>query len=123
MTSVIILFGFIVLIAGIIIIISPEIFFAYLRKNHDRRELHILAVVLRLVIGAILINQAAESRFPLAIEILGWLSIVAALTFAAIGSHNFLKLMSWVLTLLKPYGRAAGVFAAAFGGFLVYAFI
>jgi len=57
------------------------------------------------------------------IEALGWLSIIAALTFAVIGRRNFTRLMSWALSLSIPFGRFGGVFAAAFGVFLIYAFV
>ena len=54
---------------------------------------------------------------------LGGLSIVAAFTFALMGRGNFIRLMSWALSLLKPFGRVGGSFTAAFGAFLIYAFI
>lgn len=123
MTLLIILFGALTLSAGIIIIINPEIIFSYLRKNLDKLSLHILAVTVRLIIGVLLISQANVSTFPLTIEILGWLSIAAATIFALIGRRNFKRLMSWALSLLKPFGRIGGIFAAAFGAFLIYAFV
>lgn len=123
MTALIIIFGALTLLAGVVILINPEIIFRYLRSNLDKLAIHILAVVVRLIIGALLINQSSLSKFPLVIEILGWLSIVAAFTLAAMGRHNFHRLMSWALTFLKPYGRVGGIFAAAFGGFLIYAFV
>jgi hypothetical protein len=123
MTLIIILFGALTLLAGMIIAINPEIIFGYLRNNVDKLSLHITAVVVRLIIGALLISQASISSYPMAIEILGWLSIVAALTFAVMGRDNFKRLMSWALSLLKPFGRVGGVFAATFGAFLIYAFV
>lgn len=123
MTLLIILFGALTLSAGIIIIINPEIIFSYLRKNLDKLSLHILAVTVRLIIGVLLISQANVSTFPLTIEILGWLSIAAATIFALIGRRNFKRLMSCALSLLKPFGRIGGIFAAAFGAFLIYAFV
>ena len=123
MTNLILLFALLTFIAGIIILFDPEIVFGVIRNNLDKPELQVLAVVLRLVLGILLIEYASVSRFPLIIEILGWLSIAAALTFMLIGRANFLRLMNWALSLLKPYGRIGGVFAAAFGAFLFYAFI
>ena len=122
MTLLIILFGALTLLAGVLIIINPEIIFGHLRKHYARLDIHILAVAVRLAIGALLISQAAASRYPLAIEILGWLSIVAALSMAAMGRDRFKRLISWALNVLKPWGRAGGVFAAAFGAFLIHAF-
>jgi len=123
MSLLIITFGALTLLAGIIILINPEIIFRYLRNNLDRLSLHITAVVVRIVLGVLLIIQADISRFPMVIAILGWLSIVAALTFAVIGRRNFTRLMSWALSLSIPFGRFGGVIAAAFGAFLIYAFV
>jgi hypothetical protein len=123
MTDLIIIFGALTLLAGMIILINPEVIFGYLRNNIDTLAIHIIAVVVRLIIGVLLLNQSSLSKFPLVIEILGWLSIIAALSLAVMGRHNFHRLMSWALTFLKPYGRVAGIFATVFGGFLIYNFV
>ena len=123
MTVLIIIFGALTLLAGIVIIINPEFIFGFLRKNLDNLVLHILAVVVRLVIGVLLIYQSNISKFPLVIEIIGWLSIVAAIIIAIMGRRNFNRLMSWALSLSKPLGRVGGVLAVAFGAFLIYAFV
>ncbi len=123
MALLIIVFGGLTLLAGIVIVIKPEVVFAPLRDNLDKLGLHILAVVVRLVLGVLLISQSNVSKFPLAIEILGWLSIIAAISLAAMGRRNFKRLMSWAFSFLKPFGRVGGILAAAFGAFLVYAFV
>ena len=123
MTILIILFGLLTLLAGVIIVINPDIIFGYLRDNLDRPWLQLVAIIVRLVLGILLIHTAELSRFPLIIEMLGWLSIAAAVTFALIGRQRFLKLMAWAFSLLKPYGRIGGLLAIAFGGFLVYAYV
>jgi len=123
MTAVIIIFGALTLLAGIVIVINPEVVFGFLRNNLDKLELHILAVVIRIVLGVLLIYQSSISKFPLVIEIIGWLSIVAAIILAVMGRRNFNRLMSWALSLAKPIGRVGGVIAMAFGAFLIYAFV
>lgn len=123
MTVLIIIFGALTLLAGMVIVINPEVIFGFLRNNLDKPMLHILAVVVRLVIGVLLIHQSNVSKFPFVIEFIGWLSIVAAVFLAVMGRRNFNRLMSWALSLLKPFGRVGGVLAAAFGGFLIYAFV
>ena len=119
----IILFGALTLLAGIVIVINPEIIFGFLRKNIDKLGLYILASVLRIVLGVILITQSNVSKFPQVIEILGWLSIIAAILLAIIGRRNFNRLMSWALSFVKTFGRVGGVLAMAFGAFLIYAFV
>ena len=110
-------------LAGVIIVVNPEIIFGPLQKQVEKVSLQILAIGIRLVIGILLIQYADESRFPTIIEILGWLSIAAAVTFGVIGRRRFINLMVWAFSLLKPYGRIGGLFAMAFGGFLVYVFV
>ena len=123
MTALIMIFAALTLLAGIVIIINPEVIFGYLRNNLNRLVIHLLAVVVRLALGALLIIQSDLSRFPVVIEVIGWLSIVAALFLAVMGRYNFQRLMLWALSFLKSYGRVGGVFAAVFGAFLIYAFI
>ncbi len=123
MTVLIIIFGALTLLAGIVIEINPEIIFGFLRKKLDKLELHILAVVVRLVLGVLLIYQSSVSKFPFVIEIIGWLSIVAAIFLGVMGRPNFRRLMSWALTFAKTFGRVGGALAAAFGSFLIYAFV
>jgi hypothetical protein len=123
MTLLIIIFGALTLLSGTVIVINPVVIFGFLRDNLDRLLLHILAVVIRLVLGALLIYQSDISRFPLVIEIIGWISIVAAIFLAVMGRRNFKLLMSWALSLSKPFGRVGGVIAVVFGAFLIYSFV
>jgi hypothetical protein len=123
MTVLIIIFGALMLLAGVVIIRNPEIIFGFLRTKLDQLGLHVMAVVVRLVLGVLLIYQSDLSKFPFAIEIIGWLSIVAAVFLAAMGRPNFKRLMSWALSLVKTFGRVGGALAVAFGSFLIYAFI
>ena len=123
MTLLILVFSALILLAGISILINPEVIFGFLRKNLQKPAIHILAVVVRLIIGGLLINQSSVSKYPFAIEIIAWLLIAAALFLVVMGRDNFHRLMEWALTFFKPYGRIGGVFAVVFGGFLIHAFV
>ncbi len=122
MAAVIIVFGVLTLLAGIAILINPEVIFGFLRNHVDKLGLHILAVAGRVVLGILLIVQSGVSKFPVAMEIIGWLAIAAAVGLGVMGRHNFKRLMSWALSL-KRFSRVGGVIAAAFGAFIVYAFV
>ena len=122
MIQIIIIFGALTCLAGLLMLINPEIVTGLLRSNYTKIELHVLAVVVRIVLGALLIYQSDASKYPLAIEIIGWLSIAAAAAFALIGRANFCRLMAWALRQAENFGRFGGVIAAAFGAFLVHAF-
>ena len=57
MTVFIIIFGTLTCLAGIVIFVNPEIVFGFLRKHSDKIELQILAIAIRLVLGAFLIRK------------------------------------------------------------------
>jgi len=122
-TLLIIAFFILILFAGILLLIDPELIFGFLRNNINNSVIHVIAVLVRLIIGALLITQSGLSKFPFAIEVLGWIFVVAGFTLAVIGQAKFRALVSWVLTNLKSFGRIAGVITIAFSGILIYAFL
>lgn len=123
MNYIVMLFGAATIAAGIIIVINPESVFGLMRRKLNSLGLHILAVVVRIIIGVALIICAAESKYPTAILILGWISIVAASILGIMGRANFKRLMSWALSVAPSFGRIGGFLAILFGGFLIYAVV
>ena len=89
----------------------------------DSVLLHVLAVVLRIVLGFALLVYAPESRFPLVLEILGWVAIAAALVLALLPRARFRQLLIRVFDILGGFIRFAAVAAIAFAAFLTYAVI
>ena len=121
MGYIILVFGVLILLAGVVILAKPESIFGILRSHSESLSVHILAVATRIVLGVALIVYAGDSKHPHILEILGWLTIAAAIGLGVIGRSNFKRLMKWALALALPYGRIGGVVAVLFGGFLVYA--
>jgi hypothetical protein len=121
MITIILIFAALTLIAGVLMVINPEWIFGPLRKVVDKPAIHLTAVLTRLVLGYLLIQVADASKYPLIIEALGWLALVAAALLAVMGRENFKRLMTWALNLVKTLGRVAGVFAALFAAFLIHA--
>lgn len=108
-------------LAGVVLVARPSILFNLLRKYERSLVLFGLAIVVRALFGGALLLVAPASAFPIALEVIGWLAIGAAVFIAAIGPTRFSKLMAGVLNLATAWGRVAGVFSVLFGGFLVYA--
>jgi len=123
MIELIFLFGILILIAGLIILVNPEIILSFMRNRLNSLYLYASAVIVRILLGVLLITQSGVSKFPVIIEVLGWLSVIVALLFALIGRTRFSQLMSWALSLNKTLARIGGIFAGAFGGFLIYVFV
>ena len=122
MTQLIIIFAALILIAGIIILINPEYFLAFFSRHVKRIEVHVIAVLVRFVIGVLFITQSDHSRYPLTIQILGFLSIVVAVCLAIIGRDRFVKLMGWAINTWSPFARWGGILAIVFGAFVIHAF-
>ena len=123
MNYIVMIFGTATIVAGIIIVINPESVFGLMRRKLESLILHILAVVVRIILGVALIMCAAESKYPVAILIIGWISIIAAIVLGIMGRTNFLRLMSWALSLAPSLGRVGGILAILFGGFLIHAIV
>lgn len=122
MILIILLVSGLLLILGLILLLDPRTFFKPLEKVADKPWLRAFAIAVRLVLGALLITNADASRFPAVIQVIGWISLIAAFALIAIGRDRFNQLMAWALTLVKSFGRAAGVLTVLFSCFLIYAF-
>ncbi|MBT8085811.1 MAG: hypothetical protein HKN35_04215 [Woeseia sp.] len=122
MTLILIFFGFLVIFVGGVMIVRPIIVADLLKNNTDKLALHVLGVVVRLLLGGLLLYFGNVSKFPHVMQVLGWISLAAGVVLALMGRQRFIRLMDWAMSLVDPYLRIAGVFAALFGAFLVYAF-
>ena len=80
-----------------------------------------IAVIMRLLLGAALIIAAPQSRFPVAMEVLGWIAIVAAIAILFMGRDRMKKFIAWFQRMTNTMVRVWLVFGIAFGAFLVYA--
>ena len=118
----ILIFAVIVCCIGLLILFQPSTFFDFLRKNVAHAGLQVAAILARLILGWLLITTAEASRFPLVMQILGWLAIVAAVSMALMGKTNFRRLIEWALGWSDRLGRSAGALALLFGFFLIYAY-
>lgn len=79
------------------------------------------AVVIRVALGIALIAYAPYSRFPVIFEIVGWISLIAAIVAVLLGRDRLRKFVVWWLERFTPWGiRLWLVIALAFGGFLIY---
>lgn len=123
MDIVIIIFGLLMQLIGVLLVINPEIIFKVLRNSSQQLWLHISAVGVRLLLGVLLIYQADDSKLPLTMTIIGWIAVIAALVFTVMGRKNFQNLVLWAFSLMNGYGRIAGIFALFFGAGLIYAFV
>ena len=79
-----------------------------------------VAVIARLLLGAALIIAAPGTRFPLAFEILGWFTIVAAVMILIIGRDKLRRFGTWFQRFSPAMIRTWLLFGVAFGAFLIH---
>lgn len=115
------IFGILLILAGISLLFAPEIIFDFLDSNKEEFWVYV-AIVVRLVLGAILILSAKKSKHPLAVKIIGGMFVLVALIFLFIGQQNLQEFIATVLTVFTPYAPFVGLVSIAFGSFFIYAF-
>jgi hypothetical protein len=114
-------FGAIIALLGILGVLRPGGFIDVVSGPWQSRSGLYLAVLLRLVFGALLIAAASQSRFPLAFQILGIVSLAAAASIPIMGRRRIERWVAWWSVRSPVVVRVWSVAAAAFGIFLVYA--
>lgn len=80
-----------------------------------------IAVLARLGVGMILVFVAPSCRWPGFIEVVGYITIIAALGLLLMGSHRLDALVRWWAGKPAGFIRAWLLPMAAFGALLVYA--
>ncbi|MBT8263773.1 MAG: hypothetical protein KJN75_00410 [Muriicola sp.] len=117
-----ILIGTLLILAGLFLLIDPEILFGFLEENTDNTTIYIIAIVFRLLLGVLFVGYASQSKFPRIIKFIGGIAILAAILFVFIGQEGFQDVLAWVLHGFRSFGRIAGLVVIAFGGFIIHAF-
>ena len=89
MRIVIIIFGILLILAGLSLVVDPDIIFNFISTGGDKLWLYIIAIVVRLVLGIFLIISAKASRYPTAIKVFGYIFVLAAAVLIFMGQGSF----------------------------------
>jgi hypothetical protein len=123
MKNLIILFGlFAIMMAGAMAL-RPKQFAGTLLRYAETVWMQVLAAAVRIGMGVILVLYAAQSNFPLILQIIGWIAIAAGVVIALMPAAKFTRLINWAFERFSRYARIAAVFGVLFGAFLIYAVI
>ncbi len=123
MMYVILLFGLLIMVLGLTFLIRPQLPVDFTTGNAGTAWFHAVAVVSRLILGAALISYAPDSRYPMTFLVIGWLSIIAAVSFLVIGRSRFKAMVARALRFAEPWARLAGLVAVLLGAFFILSVI
>jgi len=115
----IVLFGILICLTGLAILIFPVQFRNALNKWTGQPRF-LFAVIIRVVFGALLLSEAANLKFPLAMKVIGAISILAAVVLLLIGQERMDRFIDWWMRMSDNLLRFWSIFAFAFGAFLIY---
>lgn len=118
----------VVLIIGVTVLVlaawgmfAPDRLKTWVASAMDKYWGIYLAVIVRLVLGSALIIAAPASRFPVVFQVLGLLTIVAAIVVAFMGRERVRRFLAWFSERFSAsIVRSWLLFGMAFAGFLVY---
>ena len=120
MKIIIALFGVLICLAGLLILIAPEKF-KKVMNSWTGQPRFLFAVIVRVIFGAILLSEAANLKFPLAMKIIGAISILAAVVLLLVGQERMDRFIDWWMRMADNVLRIWSVLAIAFGAFFIYA--
>ena len=119
MTLLVAAFGAPIFLLGIVGLVQPDRFRTFL-GGMDSQLRYVIAIAIRVVMGALLWWLAEDLRHTQVMRILAAIAIFAAVGVLIMGQGRLDKLVDWWLSRSDGLLRVSALFAAVFGAYLVY---
>ena len=113
------LVGMLICIAGLLVLMSRQKF-KNAMNSFTGQPRFLFAVIARIIIGAVLLLEAPNLKFTLATQIIGGISVLAAIALLLMGQQRMDRMIDWFMGLSNEVFRLVSVIAIVFGAFLVY---
>lgn len=117
MTTIVLLFGVLILFGGIVGTSKPQWFRDALIEWQGKGR-WLTAVLTRLILGFVLVYAADSLRHPVVAEILGVIAFVAGVLILLAGQSRLDRLINWYLGFSLGFIRFQMVFVILFGAYL-----
>ena len=115
--------GLTMIIIAAMMLVRPAQFSDRMKRYAGTTSLYVFELAVRFILGAGLIVIAADSRFPILLQIIGGISIAAGAILVILPRARFEQLITWLLGRFGNYVRIGSVVPFLFGGFLIYAVV
>ena len=119
MTLIVTVLGVLFVVLGLVGLVQPDRFRSLFAGMGSQLRF-ILAIAIRVVMGALLWWLADDLRHPQVMRIITAIAIFAAVGILIMGRGRLDKLVEWWLSLSDGLLRLSALFAGAFGAYLVY---
>ena len=119
MTLIVAVLGALIVLLGLVGLAQPQRFRSLFTRLDDQSRF-VIAIGIRVAMGALLWWLADELRHPQVMRVLAAIAFVAAVALLIMGRERLNRLITWWLA--KPDGvlRFSAACAGAFGAYLVY---
>jgi hypothetical protein len=121
MKAVVTILGLVVLGAGLLGLLSPDILVTIGRDVLTPTGLYVIALI-RVCVGLLLIFLATASRMPKTVRILGGIVLIAGVATPIFGVDRSVSVLNWWAAQGPVVERLAGLVLVAIGAFMIYAF-
>lgn len=119
MKIIIVLFGILICLGGLVILLAPDRFKNVMNKWTGQPRF-LFAVIVRILFGALLLYEATNLKFSFVMKIIGVISVLAAIVILLAGQERMDRFIDWWMRMSDNTLRIWSVFVFAFGGFLIY---
>jgi len=109
------------MLGSVTLIVKPVYILGIFAKYGETTGLHVFAIIIRIILGIALIMAAADSKYPIVLQISGWLTLIVVLVLSAIGRERFKSVIKWSLSMKPGFQRLMGFLGILFGFFLFHA--
>lgn len=113
-------FGLVMVVISLIAVVKPEAWGQMILKFVRFPYFHPFEILIRVVFGTLFVVYADETKFPLTVEIVGFVLLGVAVALSLITPSRHRRVAHWLVEKLSKYFRPAGFVSLTFGAFLIY---
>lgn len=120
MSQVLIVFGVLIVLAGLFAVMRPTRLLRLARGVTVGTWLRFIAFLIRSLLGVLLILVAPSTDIPLVMKVIGSLLIISGVAVILLGNSGVQRLLNWALQLGPSLIIVGGIVGILFGAFLIY---